>query len=83
MKEESARLIMMLFCVLAFSVSGFEHSIANMGIFSIALMLPHEAGLTVFAIIKNILMVTFGNMVGGSLLLEVPYWYASKLKSAG
>lgn len=80
MKEESAKLIMMLFCVLTFSVSGFEHSIANMGIFSIALMLPHEADLAVFAIVKNVLIVTFGNMVGGSLLLAVPYWYASKSK---
>lgn len=83
MKEESAKLFMMLFCVLAFSASGFEHSIANMGIFSIALMLPHEAGLTVWAVIKNILIVTAGNMIGGSLLLAVPYWYASKSKSVG
>ena len=83
MKEESAKLLMMLFCVLVFSASGFEHSIANMGIFSIALKLPHEAGLTVLAVIKNILIVTVGNMIGGSLLLAVPYWYASKSKSVG
>jgi nitrite transporter NirC len=82
MKEETAKLIMMLFCVLAFAVSGFEHSIANMGIFSIALMLPHEADLTIWAVAKNVFIVTAGNMVGGSLLLAVPYWYVSKLKLA-
>lgn len=78
MKEESAKLILMLFCVLAFATSGFEHSIANMGIFSIALMLPHSSDLTLYAVAKNIVVVTLGNMAGGSLLLAMPYWYVSK-----
>lgn len=82
MKEESAKLSMMIFCVLAFAVSGFEHSIANMGIFLITLMLPHEANLSMYEVVKNVLIVTFGNMAGGSLLLAVPYWYTSKSKSA-
>ncbi|WAJ22926.1 formate/nitrite transporter family protein [Lacrimispora xylanolytica] len=80
MKEETAKLMMMVFCVLAFAVSGFEHSIANMGIFSIALLLPHDVNLTLFEVCKNVLIVTLGNMAGASLFLGVPYWYASKTK---
>lgn len=80
MKEETAKLILMLFCVLAFAASGFEHSIANMGIFSIAWMLPHSPDLTLYAIIKNIAVVTLGNMLGASLLLGLPYWYVASTK---
>ncbi len=78
MKEESAKLILMLFCVLAFAASGFEHSIANMGIFSIVLMLPHQTDITLLAVAKNILIVTLGNMAGGCILLGLPYWYISR-----
>ncbi len=36
MKSESGKLIMMFFSVFAFIIAGFEHSIANVGVFSIA-----------------------------------------------
>lgn len=78
MKEESAKLILILLCVLTFSASGFEHSIANMGIFSIALMLPHQSDLTLLAVTKSVFIVTLGNMAGGCILLGLPYWYVSR-----
>lgn len=80
MKEETAKLLMLLWCIFAFATPGFEHSIANMGIFSIALMLPHAENLTIIAAAQNLLWVTLGNMLGGSVFLALPYWFVSKDK---
>lgn len=80
MKEETAKLFMLLWCVFAFSTPGFEHSIANMGIFAISLMLPHAETLTISAAAQNLAWVTFGNIVGGSIFSAFPYWYISKGK---
>ena len=53
-----------------FVVSGFEHCVANMGIFvTAACLVP---GLSVGAMIKSMVIVTLGNMVGGAVLLAWP-----------
>ncbi|WP_320047801.1 formate/nitrite transporter family protein [uncultured Ilyobacter sp.] len=41
MKEESAKLVVIFWCLFAFTTAGFEHSIANMTIFTMGLLLPH------------------------------------------
>ncbi|MEO3946266.1 formate/nitrite transporter family protein [Gorillibacterium sp. CAU 1737] len=80
MKEETAQLFMLLYCVFAFTTSGLEHSIANMGLFAIALLLPHSGGIPLLQVVQNMGWVTLGNMIGGSLFLAVPYWYVSLAK---
>jgi formate/nitrite transporter len=76
--------------IAAFSAAGFEHSIANMFLLSFALMtkfgapaafwgaigqgeggFPH---LTILLMLKNILWVTLGNMMGG-VLVGITYWF--------
>lgn len=70
MKEESAKVPMIILCIAAFVISGFEHCIANMGNFAVALMVV--PGVSVSAMLKNMVVVTIGNIIGGALVLAWP-----------
>jgi formate transporter len=75
----------------AFVAAGFEHSIANMYFFPIALMIkawegepfwraigasPKDyPGLTLMAALGNIAPVTIGNIIGGGVLVGAVYWF--------
>jgi len=77
--------------VAAFVAAGFEHSIANMFFFPVALLIKwwapagfwQGAGgsaadfdqLTVLSMIGNLAPVTIGNIVGGGLLVGAVYWF--------
>lgn len=67
MKSESGKLIMIWWCLFAFITSGYEHSIANMSIFTAALALPNST-ISVGAVAYNLLWTTVGNIIGGSIL---------------
>ncbi len=64
---------MMLF-VFCFFISGYEHSVANMCTFAIALVLDHPGTVSVAGVIHNLVPVTLGNLVGGVLLMGVMYY---------
>ena len=70
METESGKLVMLFFCVFAFIIAGFEHSIANMGIFSIAHFAIGE--FPILLILRNLLWVSLGNIIGGGILLGLP-----------
>lgn len=70
LKSEAAKFLMIVMCISAFVISGFEHSIANMGIFVTSYLLV--PGLSIGAMLKSMVIVTLGNMVGGALLLAWP-----------
>ena len=76
-KSESGKLIMVFWCILAFFATGFEHSIANMTLLTLALINNggNEA-ISMGGYCFNLLTVTFGNMIGGILLAAVPYYIA-------
>lgn len=80
MKEETAKLIMIFWCLFAFITSGFEHSIANMTLLSISLLVPHPETVTLAGLAANLIPVSLGNMAGGILFVGVPYWYIGKAK---
>lgn len=80
MKEETAKLIMIFWCLFAFITSGFEHSVANMTLLSISLLVPHPETVTLAGLAANLIPVSLGNMVGGILFVGVPYWYIGKAK---
>lgn len=77
--------------IAAFVAAGFEHSIANMYLLPYALALKAWAGpefwmaigqdvsaypaLTVANALRNVAVTTIGNLVGGSLLVGVVYWF--------
>lgn len=70
METESGRLIMMILCVFAFVISGLEHSVANMGIFSVATFAL--GALPIELVVRNLFWVTLGNIIGGGILLGLP-----------
>lgn len=75
MKSETGKFIMMFFAVFAFIIAGFEHSIANVGVFSVAYFAL--GGLPMALVFKNLLWVVIGNMIGGGILLALPLVYIS------
>lgn len=75
MKSEGGKLIVMFFIIMAFVIGGFEHSIANMGTFTIGYVLL--GGLPAGLLVKSMICVTLGNIVGGAVLLAWPIQYMS------
>jgi formate transporter len=76
-----------IFPITAFVAAGFEHSIANMYFGSIGLLIKNfdpsfvtKAGMdlsdltTISFLIKNLLPVTIGNIIGGSIFVAAIYW---------
>ena len=61
--------------VAAFVAAGFEHSIANMFFFPLAMLLdPQQAGAIGLAMLANLGPVIAGNLIGGSVLVAGVYW---------
>ncbi|WP_419724532.1 formate/nitrite transporter family protein [Terrisporobacter petrolearius] len=67
--DDTAKILMIFLCLFAFITSGFEHSVANMTIFSVALISPAIQGATLAGAIYNLAAVTLGNIVGGALVM--------------
>lgn len=78
LKSESGKLIMIFWCLFAFITSGFEHSIANMSIFAMALFMEHPETISVGGMFANLIPVTLGNFIGGALILGSSYFYMGK-----
>ena len=76
-KSETAKLIMIFWCLFAFIGSGFEHSIANQSLLSMAMLLPHGAEVSIAGFIHNQIFVTLGNLVGGGAFVGLVYWLAT------
>ncbi|TFD93617.1 formate/nitrite transporter family protein [Jeotgalibacillus sp. R-1-5s-1] len=79
-KDDIAKIALMILFVFTFFISGYEHSIANMALFSIALTAPHTALVTMQAAIENVVIVTLGNIVGGAFFVGVLYTYLNSAK---
>jgi nitrite transporter NirC len=77
-KSDSGKLIMVFWCLLAFITTGFEHSVANMTLFSAAVLDPAGTGVNALGAGYNLLWVTIGNMIGGILFVSVPYMLSSR-----
>lgn len=80
-KDTAGKVLGLFFPIWVFVTCGFEHSVANMffipaGIFAEGGM---EAGLNWFDFfITNLIPVTLGNIVGGSIFTGAAYWFAYK-----
>jgi nitrite transporter NirC len=79
-QSETARLVMIFWCLFAFIGAGFEHSVANMTLLGIGLFLPHAAPVTWTGFAWNLAAVTLGNVVGGACFVAGLYWLASPVK---
>lgn len=76
--SDAAKLGMIFWCLFAFIASGYEHSIANMTIFSIALLGDHPDTVTLAGMAHNLIWVTLGNTISGTLFMATAYWFASR-----
>lgn len=74
LKSETAKLIMIFWCLFAFITSGFEHSVANMTLLPLAFILSKGVEVTAAGVAHNLIFATLGNLVGGALFVAVPYW---------
>jgi formate/nitrite transporter len=67
------KVLAVLLPISAFVAAGFEHSVANMYVIPVAM----AAGLIetdIPALLRNLLFVTVGNVVGGGVLVALAYW---------
>jgi nitrite transporter NirC len=77
-KSESARILMIWWCMFTFITSGYEHSIANMCGLLLGLLLPdHGTGITLGGYAYNLGLATFGNIIGGAVFVAGLYWIGS------
>jgi nitrite transporter NirC len=76
--SEAGRMIAIAWCLFAFIGSGYEHSIANMTIFGVALLSKHSDNVTWAGMFWNLLWVTIGNTIAGAGVLAGAYWAASR-----
>jgi len=72
LKSEVSKLIMIFWCIYVFVVCGFEHSIANMTLFSMEVMAGVDTA-TFVKILINLIATTTGNIIGG-IALSFAYW---------
>jgi len=85
------KVISIIFPITAFVAAGFEHSVANMYFIPAGLLIKtfappeywnliHEsassyAALTWIGFLRNLVPVTVGNTIGGSLMVGLVYWF--------
>lgn len=76
-KDDAGKAIMIFWCLFAFIASGYEHSVANMTVFAIALLAPHPDTVTLGGAIYNLGFVTLGNVIAGVVFMGGAYWLAN------
>jgi formate transporter len=69
----SGKILAIIFPISAFVALGFEHSVANMYLIP-AGWLAGADGVTIGGFIGNLVPVTLGNIVGGSVFVALVYW---------
>lgn len=75
--NDTAKCIVIFWCLFGFIASGFEHSVANMTLFTIALLGEHPEAVSLYGAGYNLLWVTIGNLLSGSLFMAGGYWLYS------
>jgi formate transporter len=70
------KILAVLFPISAFVACGMEHSVANMYFLpiGIAIAAGTAAPLSLFEAVENLVVVTIGNILGGTILVALVYW---------
>lgn len=74
--SDSAKCILIFWCLFAFIASGFEHSVANMTLFSIALLGNHPDTVSIAGAAYNLFWVSLGNTIAGVVFVAGAYFIA-------
>lgn len=72
-KDDIAKIAVLILVVFIFLYLGFEHSIANMGTFSMSLL--GNGQITLGDALYNLVFSTIGNIVGGAVFVGLPFAY--------
>lgn len=75
--SESAKCIVIAWCLFAFIAAGFEHSVANMTVHLLALFGPANEAISLAGAIHNLVWVTLGNFIGGAVFVGLAYYVQS------
>jgi len=78
MQGDAAKCIAIFWCLFGFIGAGFEHSVANMTLLLIALLVPHPDTVTWGGFFYNLFWVTLGNAVAGTLFVAAGYWVVAR-----
>ena len=79
MKTESGKLILIFWCIFTFVICGFEHSVANMTMLSLGVLLPHSGtAISLSVLFYNLFFVSLGNTIGGAIALGMSYHVIAK-----
>jgi formate transporter len=73
-KEVISKVIVIWLPTMAFVALGWEHSIANMFFIPLGMLVGAPVSIDAF-LLQNLLPATLGNIVGGALLVALPYYY--------
>jgi nitrite transporter len=73
---DAAKCIVLGWVLLAFVASGFEHSVANMTALSLGLLVA-DPTISLAGVVRNLLLVTAGNIVGGLVPVVGAYLVAA------
>ena len=73
-KEETAKILMIFWCLFTFITAGFEHSVANMSFLAMGYLIDPST-ITLGGYAYNIILVSLGNFIGGVLFLALPYYF--------
>lgn len=76
-KDEAAKVIILFIVIISFVLPGFDHSIANMATFAMGVT-AFPATINYSQIFFNLLFSTFGNIIGGSVLMALPLYLIYK-----
>lgn len=72
--SDTAKCIVIWWCLFAFMACGLEHSVANMTLMSLALLRAPEPSITAGTALYNLVWVSVGNLMGGAGLVAAGNW---------
>jgi formate/nitrite transporter len=71
--DVASKAVAIIFPISTFVALGFEHSIANMYFIPLGMIIS-SGDITMYDLFHNLLPVTLGNIIGGSVFVALIYW---------
>jgi nitrite transporter NirC len=79
---DAAKCIVVAWVLMAFVTPGFEHSVANMTALSLGLLVS-DPTISIAGVLRNLVLVTFGNIAGGAVFVAGGYLAAARTDAGG
>ncbi len=76
-KDDTAKILLIWWCMFTFITCGYEHSVANMCALLLGLLTEHGEKITWAGYWYNLGLATLGNVIGGAVFVGAMYWVGS------